>query len=1286
MNEIRIQLGDIVDALPEVEFNALCGKYKVGFQTPRLRNRQLLKELTKEFKGDNIDAERFIAKFHKILSPDTMRRIFPGIENFLREHHEEKVYRDYYNAPNKPEPAKVSSIDFLAQERRRTQQDEAIMRYLIEKRKKDETLNKLRIHSSPFQDRINSIKATIEKQLTRLKELEARDKLWKEQHEKPEEEEQPEQPKQPEPKEKPEPQPQPEPKEEDPITEPTKRIEKAISQPLDTIIELDNLTDEEKNEMGLLLKAFYEEHIKSLDLSQKILVEYYVNGEWITRPLDKKEVKEQLEKMLDGNYVFSCDELKTVGSDVETEIHLSFIDAIRFRALTHEKLMNERKRRPSAFFPKRLKPEFKWFKTFLRPLAIGCNLYSTKHRGPKKWVKYCCLVYAIQQAYPEQTTLLEEVNRKLDSNRYISSDKLTEIGNIFSIQFTLRSKDNKEGMTKKGNKANNGIYGPKEAKYKVDLARYNNHYFLYQILPISTFFIKHYSEIIKNNPIRDQEDFLERCQIYEKRSNGSWKINTAKAHISSLDLVILLDELGWFEPLHRDDRDVDLACVHEWATEKVTCDNLTIQPYNIKPLEPPTSKWNPLEKKNNRKPVDENLIYYADFETCTKDDQEFPFMVCVQSRDGKIKETFKGFNCAEDLMNFLPQGATVYFHNLGFDGRLLMKYSIQSNIMKGSKIITQKHNYEGKKITFKDSYSIFPQALKTFPASFKKEFAGLNIQKELFPYRYYSYNRLEQTNTGTISEVGNYEIPLWTPEQRKQFKENIEGIPSCKLDEDHFDMMLYCEFYCQQDVNLLRIGFNAFREAALKKPIEMDIFELTTAPALANEYLNRNVFYPNSNLYTYSGKLQDYIMGAVYGGRCMAKQNKRWLVNDKILDDFDACSLYPSAMARLFEVEGKPRKIKPEIFKDEIYDESHPCYLLKHAFEENQTEPTKEKFISYFIVDIEITSVGIKRDFPLIVNRDEKTKTNMNTNEPTSLRVDLIMLEDLVRFQKITYKVKGGLAWTTQRTHRIREVIKQLFEQRAQYKKEGNSVQQVIKLIMNSGYGKSIQRPIKTDIKFIPESKFNHFACEHYHQINMIKKIPDSDTWMFELNKQIEKQFNNCVFGVSVLSMSKRIMNEVMCLAEDLEIQIYYQDTDSMHIEHSKLETLANEFKKKYSRELIGENIMGRFHNDFDELPDAYCVFHVSLGKKMYYDELKNDKGEHAEHFRMKGIPNDVIVDFAKRRFKGSVKDLYMHLYNGGTIQFNLTESKVRFQMEKTGEILHKNEFLRKVKATAPKA
>ena len=33
-----------------------------------------------------------------------------------------------------------------------------------------------------------------------------------------------------------------------------------------------------------------------------------------------------------------------------------------------------------------------------------------------------------------------------------------------------------------------------------------------------------------------------------------------------------------------------------------------------------------------------------------------------------------------------------------------------------------------------------------------------------------------------------------------------------------------------------------------------------------------------------------------------------------------------------------------------------------------------------------------------------------------------------------------------------------------------------------------------------------------------------------------------------ILSISKRIMNEVICTAEDNDIEIYYQDTDSNHL------------------------------------------------------------------------------------------------------------------------------------------
>ena len=168
--------------------------------------------------------------------------------------------------------------------------------------------------------------------------------------------------------------------------------------------------------------------------------------------------------------------------------------------------------------------------------------------------------------------------------------------------------------------------------------------------------------------------------------------------------------------------------------------------------------------------------------------------------------------------------------------------------------------------------------------------------------------------------------------------------------------------------------------------------------------------------------------------------------------------------------------------------------------------------------------------------------------------------------------------------------------------------------------------------------------------------------------------------------MSKRIMNEVMCLAEDLGINIYYQDTDSMHIERDKVNTLACAFKNKYGRELIGENIMGCFHGDFDEIKDAYADYHISLGKKMYCDCLINDNGEKSIHYRLKGIPQQVIQNYANKYFNGSIVALYEYLYeDGNKIEFNLLDGKVCMTYNNRGDVMMRNTFLRKVSATCPK-
>ena len=170
---------------------------------------------------------------------------------------------------------------------------------------------------------------------------------------------------------------------------------------------------------------------------------------------------------------------------------------------------------------------------------------------------------------------------------------------------------------------------------------------------------------------------------------------------------------------------------------------------------------------------------------------------------------------------------------------------------------------------------------------------------------------------------------------------------------------------------------------------------------------------------------------------------------------------------------------------------------------------------------------------------------------------------------------------------------------------------------MNSAYGKMIQKPIKD--KFVykkyrtmkkhVDKKTNkvtwneEFPYAKYMIKNSAKIIESNqiskNLYQIKTSKPIYDFATNTLLGVQVLSMSKRIMNEVMCTAEHLGIRIFYQDTDSMHIEKDRLAELATEFKNRFGRELIGKNL-GQFHNDFDEVKDGYAHKSLFCGKKVY--------------------------------------------------------------------------------------
>jgi hypothetical protein len=201
-------------------------------------------------------------------------------------------------------------------------------------------------------------------------------------------------------------------------------------------------------------------------------------------------------------------------------------------------------------------------------------------------------------------------------------------------------------------------------------------------------------------------------------------------------------------------------------------------------------------------------IYFADFETDTLGEFHEPYMVCLKNASANLNTSWIGPDCAEKLLQFLHSGATVYFHNLKYDFNFLAKYGVDHILQKGNRNLCSRIKYQGKIIDFKDSLAMITCALAQFPESI-----GLkNIKKEKFPYNYYSSKygfstsggMLTKETIGKISEAGKYEKEPWGENDYEGFIQNIDSIHNYRVGDDEFNMCKYSEFYCMQDVEILR--------------------------------------------------------------------------------------------------------------------------------------------------------------------------------------------------------------------------------------------------------------------------------------------------------------------------------------------------------------------------------------------------------------------------------------------------------------------------------------------------
>ena len=607
----------------------------------------------------------------------------------------------------------------------------------------------------------------------------------------------------------------------------------------------------------------------------------------------------------------------------------------------------------------------------------------------------------------------------------------------------------------------------------------------------------------------------------------------------------------------------------------------------------------------------------------------------------------------------------LFAHNLTFDlVHILKKTHIKKTIIKDNKFVAAKvhivRNNKHLEITFVDSYRLIVAPLSKFGKMF-----NLPVEKEAIYYEMFNEFTAQSNFNLHKDDIQRYiqqynDITLASEEElqekERQFWENTHKWDcwfkgeSCK---DKVKLKKYSEIYCEMDCEVLMKGLVAFDRILKQLDSRLDVLQHCSQSALADYYYKINGCY--DNVYELSGFLADYFQGAVVGGRCMLRDNKPIIVEAPI-QDFDAVSLYPSAMYLMNGfIMGRPKVL-------------------------NQTQLNLDflNSITHYFVTIFIKDVRIKLHMPLMsFIKEDGTREWTNEMEGKTMVVDKYALEDLIEFHQIDFDIIEGYYFNDGYNTKVREIIMSLFTLRLKAKKDGNEpLADVCKLQLNSSYGKTLQKSINNDTKFVNKKDFEKsYFYNNLHSINYFQDIPDSDYIFIDETKSIKTSYNRPHIGATILSYSKRLMNRVICLAENNNIPIFYQDTDSMHLLENDLPKLENFYRIKYNSELVGKSL-GQFHSDFGlngATKNIKSTLFIGLAKKCYLDKLQgeNNNGDIINdfHIRMKSIPTNPLLHAAERfadiKDKTGVLNMYKYLADGNSVDFDLgVGGKTRFSVD----------------------
>lgn len=932
---------------------------------------------------------------------------------------------------------------------------------------------------------------------------------------------------------------------------------------------------------------------------------------------------------------FVVEEGQTYGSDVLDNITVSDISTFELeRIQPPNRVLN----RNGRFFP------------YINTTNLDLSSYQIYDQEQTKELKdrEHCLLHTLGEC-GIQSSLINEIKLLLVEGCNFRKKDLKCLPNILKHNITLHE-------LKPCGKIKKTIIG--KEKDNINIALYSSHFFKFEETKYSRYYINNYEEL---------KDIDEAFRIIKKdgRKSDEYKIN-------SLAMVDKLCKAGCFKKL-------DMSSFQETSSHSLLKDHIYLD--NIE---------NEQQKKKVMKvrKSEEKGIYFADCESFVNETTHRLYLLGVVGENDdyvKIYNVLDGIHSGrkvsprQDLVyEFLnkitkygKQDALVYFHNLKYDYHLLEKYiNIKNKCEKDNSLYSVIITYKKREIEFRDSYKLIPFAL----SKFQKEFNLANEydKKEAIYYEYYT-----EDNNEKECKVEEYR-ELLSYEDRKIFDKNMRSEPTYNFENKTFNPTSYYKEYLRLDCLVLKKGLQKFNDL-IGEITDMNIYDCLTISSLTDKYFLKQGAY--KDVYEVKGNLRAYIAKAVYGGRvCVNEKYKKKVIKGKI-SDYDGVSLYPSAINRLCREIGLP------------------CGKAKRLGDEDWRNKV------YSILTVKITKVNKIQQMPFIAHKGEGSIEYTNEAPESEIVIDSITLEDYINFHEIEYEILDGVYWDEGVNKKMGEIVQKLFSERLKIKKTNKALANVIKLMLNSAYGKTIMKKTNTEKKIVKTShkrkkengewekeKHTDFNDYVYNNFNTIKSYRRVNGDNFEVESICcDNTYNRGHIGCAILSMSKRIMNEVFNVANDNNYPIYYTDTDSLHCNLEDVVKLEEKYEERYNKVLNGPQLE-QFHTDFDldgAEGEIFASKSIFLGKKSYIDILesvdKNGNKINGHHIRLKGITEEGLEDAAKK-YENGYFGLYEDLADGNEVKIILNpynesknSKKVLFEFG-DGCVSTKKEFIRSVK------